>query len=60
MAKKDSMWEKYNEGLCGLTDPDKARGPLIAPKSGHFVQKDNPSFVAEQLQDLIKKVEGLH
>lgn len=54
------MWEKYNEGLCGLTDPDRARGPLIAPKSGHFIQKDNPSFVAEQLEDLIKKVEGFH
>ncbi|KAI2626985.1 Alpha/beta hydrolase fold-1 [Hypomontagnella submonticulosa] len=52
------MWEKYNEGLCGLTDPDRAKGPLIAPKSGHFIQKDNPSFVAEQLEDLIKKVES--
>lgn len=54
------MWEKYNEGLCGLTDPDRAKGPLIAPKSGHFIQKDNPSFVAEQLEDLIKKVESSH
>ncbi|KAI5925270.1 Alpha/beta hydrolase fold-1 [Camillea tinctor] len=52
------MWEKYNQGLCGLTDPERAKGPLIAPKSGHFIQKDNPSFVAEQLEDLVKKVEG--
>ncbi|KAI1192384.1 Alpha/beta hydrolase fold-1 [Nemania serpens] len=52
------MWQKYNEGLCGLTDPDRAKGPIIAPKSGHFIQKDNPPFVAEQLEDLIKKVEG--
>ncbi|KAI1643673.1 Alpha/beta hydrolase fold-1 [Daldinia loculata] len=52
------MWEKYNEGLCGLTDPERAKGPLIAPKSGHVIQKDNPSFVAEQLEDLIKKVES--
>ncbi|KAI1097596.1 Alpha/beta hydrolase fold-1 [Jackrogersella minutella] len=54
------MWDKYNEGLCGLTDSDRAKGPLIAPKCGHFVQKDNPPFVAEQLEDLIKKVESSH
>ncbi|KAI1206195.1 alpha/beta-hydrolase [Annulohypoxylon truncatum] len=52
------MWQKYNEGLCGLTDPDRAKGPLISPKSGHFIQKDNPPFVAGQLEDLIKKVES--
>jgi hypothetical protein len=54
------MWEKYNEGLCGLTDPERAKGPLTAPKSGHFIQKDNPQFVAEELLELIKKVEGSH
>ncbi|KAI1144449.1 alpha/beta-hydrolase [Hypoxylon sp. FL0543] len=54
------MWDKYNEGLCRLTDPDRAKGPLIAPKCGHFVQRDNPPFVAEQLEDLIRKVESSH
>jgi pimeloyl-ACP methyl ester carboxylesterase len=54
------MWQKYNEGLCRLTDTDRAKGPLIAPKSGHFVQRDNPTFVAEQLEDLIMKVESPH
>lgn len=52
------MWQKYNEGLCELTDPDRAKGPVIAPKAGHFVQKDNPQFVAKELQDLIEKVEA--
>ncbi|KAI0484654.1 Alpha/beta hydrolase fold-1 [Xylariaceae sp. FL0804] len=52
------MWEKYNEGLCRLTDAHRVKGPLISPKSGHFVQKDNPPFVAEQLVDMVKKVEG--
>ncbi|KAI1451935.1 alpha/beta-hydrolase [Annulohypoxylon moriforme] len=52
------MWQKYNEGLCRLTDPERAQGPLISPKSGHFVQKDNPPFVAEQLEALVKKVES--
>ncbi|KAK8044901.1 alpha/beta-Hydrolase [Apiospora rasikravindrae] len=35
-----------------------AKGPLIAPKSGHFIQKDNPLFVAKELQDLVEKVEA--
>ncbi|KAI1125083.1 Alpha/beta hydrolase fold-1 [Nemania abortiva] len=52
------MWQKYNEGLCQLTDPDRAEGPLIAPNSGHFIHKDNPQFVAQQLEDLIQKVES--
>jgi pimeloyl-ACP methyl ester carboxylesterase len=54
------MWQKYNEGLCGLTDPDRAKGPLIAPHTGHFVQRDNPPFVAEELKELVKKVESPH
>ncbi|KAI0020022.1 alpha/beta-hydrolase [Xylariomycetidae sp. FL0641] len=52
------MWDAYNKGLCELTDPDRAKGPLVAPGAGHFVQKDNPAFVAEQLVDLIMKVES--
>lgn len=52
------MWIKYNEGLAQLTDPDRSKGPVIAPKCGHFVQKDNPAFVAEQLVDLVEKVES--
>ncbi|KAK7976435.1 GMC oxidoreductase [Apiospora arundinis] len=52
------MWHKYNEGLCGLTDPDRAKGPLIAPKAGHFIQRDNPAFVAKELQELVENVEG--
>lgn len=54
------MWQKYNEGLCRLTDLDRAKGPLLAPTSGHFIQRDNPPFVAEQLEDLITKVESSH
>ncbi|KAK7943207.1 alpha/beta-hydrolase [Apiospora aurea] len=54
----NSMWHNYNEGLCGLTDRDRAKGPLIAPKSGHFIQKDNPAFVAKELQDLVEKAEA--
>lgn len=52
------MWQKYNEGLCLLTESDRAKGPLIAPNTGHFIQKDNPPFVAKELQELIEKVEG--
>ena len=60
LLRQDSMWEKYNEGFCKLTDSERAKGPLIAPGTGHFVQKDNPPFVAEQLEELVKNVEGSH
>ncbi|KAK6203678.1 hypothetical protein LQW54_008884 [Pestalotiopsis sp. IQ-011] len=34
-----------------------AKGPLIAPETGHLMQRDNPPFVAEQPIDLMKKVQ---
>ncbi|KAJ8122504.1 hypothetical protein ONZ43_g1319 [Nemania bipapillata] len=52
-------WSEYNEGLSKLTDPDRSKGPVIAPNAGHFIQRDNPSFVAEELVDLVKKVENV-
>ncbi|KAI0111070.1 Alpha/beta hydrolase fold-1 [Nemania sp. FL0031] len=52
------LWQEYNEGLRLLTDPDRAKGPIIAPRSGHFIQKDNPEFVAKQLEELINNVES--
>ncbi|TGO51122.1 hypothetical protein BCON_0168g00070 [Botryotinia convoluta] len=40
-------WQKYNEGLLNLTDADRSTNKvLIAPGCGHFIQKDNPQFVA--------------
>lgn len=48
-------WHKYNEGLVKITVPEKSKGPLIAPGAGHFIQQDNPTFVAQELNELLSK-----
>ncbi|CAL5871066.1 uncharacterized protein PFLUO_LOCUS5312 [Penicillium psychrofluorescens] len=50
------FWHKYNEGLVKITEEGRSKGPLQAPGSGHFVQKDNPAFVAQELDELLSKV----
>ncbi|KAI1261206.1 Alpha/Beta hydrolase protein [Xylariaceae sp. FL1019] len=52
------VWDEYNRGLCGLTDPERAKGPLVAPGAGHVIQRDNPEFVARELVELVGKVES--
>ncbi|KAF4971141.1 hypothetical protein FSARC_1974 [Fusarium sarcochroum] len=47
------FWETYNKGLARLTDEGRRRGPFQAPKCGHFIQKDNPHLVAEELAQLV-------
>ncbi|RAL07158.1 alpha/beta fold hydrolase [Aspergillus homomorphus CBS 101889] len=49
-------WQRYNEGLAKITEPDYSKGPIIAPNAGHFVQKDNPEFVVQELNELLEKV----
>ncbi|KAF5867528.1 putative prolyl aminopeptidase protein [Botrytis fragariae] len=50
-------WQKYNEELLNLTDADRSTDEvLIAPGCGHFIQKDNPQFVATQLEDLLSRI----
>ncbi|PYH40406.1 alpha/beta fold hydrolase [Aspergillus saccharolyticus JOP 1030-1] len=49
-------WQRYNEGLAQITAPEYSMGPVIAPNAGHFVQKDNPEFVAQELNALLEKV----
>lgn len=49
-------WHAYNEGLAKITEEERSRGPLQAPNSGHFVQKDNPEFVAKELVRLLSRI----
>ncbi|KAJ5618641.1 alpha/beta-hydrolase [Penicillium herquei] len=49
-------WHRYNEGLAKITAPEFSKGPVIAPGAGHFVQKDNPEFVVQELNELLEKV----
>ncbi|KAI1393950.1 alpha/beta-hydrolase [Hypoxylon trugodes] len=51
-------WSRYNEGLVRLTQPERARGPVIATGCGHFIQRDDPAFVAELTENLLEKVKA--
>ncbi|PWY86687.1 alpha/beta-hydrolase [Aspergillus heteromorphus CBS 117.55] len=49
-------WQRYNEGLVKITETEYSKGPILAPNAGHFVQKDNPEFVVQELNELLEKV----
>ncbi len=49
-------WWEYNEGLCKITDEDRSRGPIEATDAGHFVQRDRPDLVAEEVLRLVELV----
>jgi pimeloyl-ACP methyl ester carboxylesterase len=49
-------WHAYNEGLARITAPERSKGPLLAPRAGHFIQKDNPDFVAQELDELLSRI----
>lgn len=55
-AYLNPYWSNYNKGLAEITDSNKSRGPIQAPNAGHFIQRDNPDFVAQELDSLISKV----
>ncbi|KAF2638586.1 hypothetical protein P280DRAFT_471191 [Massarina eburnea CBS 473.64] len=56
MTYANPAWQKYNEGLVWITEGAKAIGPIIAVGCGHFVQKDGPGFVSDELVSLLDRV----
>ncbi|KAI1341734.1 Alpha/Beta hydrolase protein [Xylariaceae sp. FL0016] len=51
-------WRDYNEGLMKITKLDRAKGPVIAKDCGHFVQRDDPVFVANLACDMVDTLAG--
>ncbi|KAK8022625.1 alpha/beta-hydrolase [Apiospora rasikravindrae] len=54
-------WDEYNEGLLAIAGGDPTadgRRVVIAPHSGHFIQRNNPRFVADQVLELLKMLCG--
>ncbi|KAI0432826.1 Alpha/Beta hydrolase protein [Xylaria sp. FL1042] len=47
MNYTNPIWHHYNEGLTKVTSPEMSSGPIIAKNCGHFIQRDDPTFVAE-------------
>lgn len=56
MTYANPAWQKYNEGLVNITENSKAIGPIIAVGCGHFVQKDGPGFVSDEMVSLLDRV----
>jgi pimeloyl-ACP methyl ester carboxylesterase len=56
LAYVNPYWHTYNQGLAKITETERSKGPLQAPGAGHFIQKDNPTFVAQELDELLSKI----
>lgn len=53
----DTAWRAYNEGLTQLAGTGAhVKGPVIAKKCGHFIQRDDPEYVAEELGELLDRM----
>jgi hypothetical protein len=50
-------WADYNERLTKITDQERCDEVLIAKGCGHFIQMDDPSFVAGEIGKMIGRLE---
>lgn len=56
MTYANPAWRRYNEGLVHITDEGRAIGPITAVRCGHFIQKDDPRFVSDEMVSLLDRV----
>lgn len=56
MIYTNPHWHEYNQGLSKITEPERSKGPLLAPNCGHFIQQDDPTFVAQELDEILSKI----
>lgn len=56
MTYANPAWRRYNEGLVHITDPGRCIGPIVAVGCGHFIQRDGPGFVSDELVSLLDRV----
>ncbi|KAF7555487.1 hypothetical protein G7Z17_g2173 [Cylindrodendrum hubeiense] len=52
-AYSNPYWHRYNQGLAKLTNSERSQGPFQVPGTGHFIQADNPEYVAKKLHELL-------
>jgi pimeloyl-ACP methyl ester carboxylesterase len=57
MEYVNPVWHEYNQRLASLTDREKSKGPVVAKGCGHFIQRDDPEFVATKICDLLQRLE---
>lgn len=56
MTYANPAWQRYNEGLVQITDEGRAIGPITAVRCGHFIQRDDPRFVSDEMVSLLDRV----
>ena len=56
MQYTNPVWHQYNEGLVKLTEHNLSKGPLQAKGCGHFIQRDDPMLVVNEVLDLVLKI----
>lgn len=59
-AYVNPAWGAYNEGLTRLVQaetPDQKPQVKIAKGCGHFIQKDDPAFVAAEIDNILKALQ---
>ncbi|KAK0719086.1 Alpha/Beta hydrolase protein [Apiosordaria backusii] len=58
-AFMNPAWASYNDGLAHLIQPPENQTPVkIATGCGHFIQKDDPEFVAREIKHLLDNLQG--
>ncbi|MCJ1469244.1 hypothetical protein MMC07_007877 [Pseudocyphellaria aurata] len=58
MQYTNPLWHTYNLGLVQITDENRRRGPVFAEGCGHFIQRDDPNFVAGELSMMLDRAVG--
>jgi hypothetical protein len=56
MLTRDRYWAGYNVQLTKITGEGKCDGVTIAEGCGHFIQKDDPSFVVAEITKMLSKL----
>ncbi|KAL5335190.1 alpha/beta-hydrolase [Aspergillus crustosus] len=55
-AYANPYWERYNQGLVRITQEGRGKGPVQAPGAGHFIQKDHPALVVEEIVEILERL----
>lgn len=60
MKYSNPVWHNYNIGLSQLSQTKRSKGPVIAPRCGHFIQRDNAPFVVTEVLELLDRIQLSH
>ncbi|KAK9782892.1 putative Alpha/Beta hydrolase protein [Seiridium cardinale] len=52
----EPYWQDYNKKLLLAVSEGKRKGPVVAERADHFIQKDRPDVVADEIKYLVDRV----